>query len=241
MIEGFLGLSVAAFLAGLVRGFSGFGTAMVFLPIAGQILTPFQAVTAMIVMDAIGPLPNVPRALKVAHRGDILRLALGYLIVMPLGVWVLLSIGSEGFRYGVSALTFGMLVILLLGIRYRGAVTRALVYGIGGLAGLSGGAAGLAGPPVILFYMASAHSAQVIRANILLFLLVTDVLLLGAFWVSGKMVVSALLTGLALVPIYGLANLAGAAIFRPGAERTYRAVAYFIIAAAALSGLPLWD
>ena len=68
MIEGFLGLSVAAFLAGLVRGFSGFGTAMVFLPIAGQILTPFQAVTAMIVMDAIGPLPNVPRALKVAHR-----------------------------------------------------------------------------------------------------------------------------------------------------------------------------
>ena len=241
MTEGFLWLAAAAVLAGLVRGFSGFGTALVFLPIAGQILGPFEAVTTMIVMDAVGPLPNVPRALKVAHRRDVLRLSLGYAIVMPLGVWVLLNIGSDGFRYTVSTLALGLLAFLMLGIRYRGTLTRWLVYLIGGIAGLTGGAAGIAGPPVILFFMASCHSAQVIRANILLFLFLTDIALLIAFWVTGQMVSAALLTGLALIPVYALANVAGAAIFRPEAERTYRAVAYLIIAASALSGLPLWD
>ncbi len=41
--EGFWMLVAVATVAGLVRGFSGFGTAMVYLPVAGQILTPFEA------------------------------------------------------------------------------------------------------------------------------------------------------------------------------------------------------
>ena len=40
-------LILAALLAGLVRGFSGFGTAMVFLPIASQYLTPFESIASL--------------------------------------------------------------------------------------------------------------------------------------------------------------------------------------------------
>jgi hypothetical protein len=47
--------------------------------------------------------------------------------------------------------------------------------------------------------------------------------------------------GLILALPVMLANMAGAAIFRPERERIYRAAAYVIIAAAAISGLPLWD
>ena len=38
-------LVVGGLLAGLVRGFSGFGTAMVFIPIAGQVLSPIATLT----------------------------------------------------------------------------------------------------------------------------------------------------------------------------------------------------
>ena len=34
--DGFYWILTAAFVAGVVRGFSGFGSAMVFLPLAGQ-------------------------------------------------------------------------------------------------------------------------------------------------------------------------------------------------------------
>jgi uncharacterized membrane protein YfcA len=46
-------LVITALVAGLVRGFSGFGTAMVYLPIAGQILSPFEALTTLMIMDLI--------------------------------------------------------------------------------------------------------------------------------------------------------------------------------------------
>ena len=45
--------------AGLVRGFSGFGTAMIYLPVASQFLTPFEALITLMVMDFFGPLPLV--------------------------------------------------------------------------------------------------------------------------------------------------------------------------------------
>jgi hypothetical protein len=45
---------------------------------------------------------------------------------------------------------------------------------------------------------------------------------------------------LLLIP-YTLANIAGAAMFNPEREGTYRLIAYVIIAASAVSGLPIWD
>ncbi len=83
-IDGFWLLVAAAAVAGLVRGFSGFGTAMVYLPVAGQILTPFQALTTLMVMDLIGPLPNIPNAIRTGHKRDILRLSAGNV----LGGWL---------------------------------------------------------------------------------------------------------------------------------------------------------
>ena len=53
-------LVLGAVLAGLVRGFSGFGTAMVFIPIAGQVLSPVATLIVLLVMELIGPLPNIP-------------------------------------------------------------------------------------------------------------------------------------------------------------------------------------
>jgi uncharacterized membrane protein YfcA len=214
---------------------------MVYLPIAGQVLGPFQALTTLVVMDLVGPLPNVPKAWKDAAPSELARLGLGLLLFLPLGLWVL-SIASEAFfRYAVSSVSLILLVILITGRRYRGELTPRLLYGTGAIAGFLGGVSGLAGPPVILLYVASAQAVAVIRANTLLFLLLTDVLFLGVLALTGRLDGSAVSLGALLIPVYLLANVAGAAIFNPRYERLYRGVAYGIIALSALLGLPLWD
>ncbi len=239
--EGLWLLAGAAFVAGLVRGFSGFGTAMVYLPVAGQVLSPFAALTTLIAMDLIGPLPNIPRALREGAKGDLAWLLGGSLIGLPLGVWALSQVAPEVFRYGVSLVTLALLVILIAGLRYRGALSRSLVGATGALSGLLAGSVGLPGPPVILFYMASPHPARVIRATIMVFLLASDVLMLAVLGLKGFLAAQAAVLGLVLALPYMAGNIAGAAIFRPGAERLYRGVAYAIIAASALAGLPLFD
>lgn len=228
-------------MAGLVRGFSGFGTAMIFLPLAGQVLGPFAAITALVVMDLAGPLPNVPRALRDGAPGDVWILLAGFGLALPLGYGALRAADPAVFRYAVSAVSLGALGLLLAGLRLAGPIGRRGVLATGGASGFLAGFCGIAGPPVILFYMARPLPVAVIRANVLLFLLASDVLLLGGYAVGGTLSAAAVWTGLALIPPYMLANIAGAAIFRPDWDRGYRAVAYAVIAGSALMGLPLWD
>ncbi len=230
-----------AVLAGLVRGFAGFGTAMVFLPVAGSVVSPIWALTIMVVMDVIGPLPNVPRALRDGHPGDVLRLSAGMLLALPIGVLVLSMMAPDAYRYAVSIIALVLLVALIMGLRYRGVLSRKLIYGTGAIGGFLAGSTGLAGPPVIMLYMASTHPAAVIRANLMLFLVCADAMMLVLFALNGLLSLTPVLMGLIVAVPYLLANVAGAAIFRPDYEKAYRMAAYVIIAVSAVSGLPIWD
>ncbi len=232
-------LVAAVFVAGMVRGFAGFGTAMVYLPVAGQFLDPFEALTTLVVMDMIGPLVNMPRALRDGHKRDLVRLAAGLVIGLPVGLWALTQVAPEVFRYAVSIAALVLLSLLIGGVRFRGELRGGLVTLAGWLGGLLGGATGLVGPPVIMLYMAAPHRASVIRANITVYLYMADVLMLGVMALFGRFVPGALVLGLVLAAPYLAGNAMGGWLFRPGAERTYRMVAYAIIAASAISGLPL--
>jgi len=233
-------LGGAAFLAALVRGFSGFGSALVYLPIAAQVLSPFQALTTIVIFDLLGPLPLVRQASRNCDAADIARLVAGLILALPLGLFTLTLIAPEVFRYTVSFVALFMLGSLISGFRYSGQLSRPLVYATGGMSGFLQGVAGLPGPPVILLYMASTRSAQVIRANTFLFLLITDVVLLPALALFGRLDPSAVVLGILLIVPTLAGSVMGARLFRPEYERTYRSVAYAIIAASALSGLPIW-
>lgn len=239
--EGVWFLAFGAFLAGIVRGFAGFGTAMIYLPVAGQVLGPFEALTTLIIKDLTAPLIHVPRAMKDGDPGDVLRLATGAALAVPLGVLVLTLVEPVVFRWSVSIVTLCLLVILVSGMRYRGPMTKPLIFGTGAMGGFLGGSVGLPGPPVILLYMASTLPPKTIRANNTLYLILADVILLVVLAWKGLLVSSAVALGFLMILPYLAGNWLGALIFKPGYEKIYRRVAYAIIAASALLGLPIWD
>lgn len=234
-------LVVAAFVAGTVRGFSGFGSGLIFLPIAAQVLTPFQALTTVVIADLLGAIPNVPRAVRDCDKSDVFRLIIGLIIALPIGIWTLTLLDPDVFRYSVSALALTLLACLLSGLRYQGHVPNPMVYATGAFSGFTCGVAGIPGPPVILFYMARLLPPQVIRANTFIFLSSTDIAMLPALYAFGRLDGSAVLLGALLIVPNMTGNLFGAWLFRPQHERVYRGVAYAIIAATALSSLPLFD
>ncbi|WP_136441228.1 sulfite exporter TauE/SafE family protein [Pacificoceanicola onchidii] len=233
-------LALAAFVSGLVRGFAGFGTALVFLPVAAQFLPPFQAILVLTFMDIFGPLPILRRAWPAVEKGDLWRLVLATALMLPIGLGVLSFVAQEVFRFAVSGLALLMLAILAGGLRYGGTVTRPMVFGIGGAAGFLGGVAGLPGPPVILFYMARPLSTAVIRATTLYYLFAFDLLVILGMGAFGRWEGTAAVLGLALALPAMAGNALGGWLFRPAYERVYRGVAYGVIALSALSGLPIW-
>jgi uncharacterized membrane protein YfcA len=231
----------AALVAGIVRGFAGFGTAMIYLPVAGSFIDPFAALTTLVIMDLVGPLPGVPRALRDRHPGDLGRLYLGMAVGLPMGVLTLSLISPEAFRYLVSVVALVLLLLLISGYRYRWEMTPRLITGTGLLGGYLGGTAGVPGPPVILLYMASTHPAQVVRATNTLYLLGFSASMLGLFLIIGRLDLAFIGLGVLVTGPYLLGNVLGAWMFRPGYETVYRVVAYAIIATSAISGLPVWE
>lgn len=240
-ISGLGWIIFAAFVSGLTRGFTGFGTALVFLPVAAQYLPPFAAILALTFMDALSPLPLLRRAWHDAERVDLRRLLMGTVVLLPVGLWILGQVPQQAFQFGVSGLAIAMLIALVLGLRYRGQVRAGMVYGIGAAAGFLGGTVGLPGPPVILFYMARPLPTQVIRANTMLYLFGYDLMIMAAITAMGRLEIQWAILGVCLALPGMLGNWIGGRLFRPGYERIYRAAAYAVIAASALSGLPIWS
>ncbi len=234
-------IAFAAFISGLVRGFTGFGTALVFLPVAAQFLPPFAAILTLTFMDLLSPLPVLKPAWRDADKADLRRLLIGTAITLPIGLAVLALVPRDAFRFGVSGLALAMLLALIFGLRYRGVIKSAMVYAIGCASGFLGGAVGLPGPPVIMFYMARPLPPQVIRANTLLYLFGYDLMIMLAIAAFGRMELQWAILGLLMGLPGMLGNWLGGRLFRPGLEKVYRAAAYSVIAASAVSGLPFWS
>lgn len=234
-------LVLASFMAGLVRGFAGFGSGLVLLPVTALFLPPVAAITVMTIPDFLGPVPLLRKAARDVHLPDLARLVGAMVVGLPIGMSILFVLDPAIFRYAVSVLAFVVLASMIGGLRFRGRLTPPLVLATGGIGGVLGGVAGLPGPPIILLYLASHLPAAVVRATTMLFLFIYDLVLLGLYALNGKLVVSAVLLGLLLAVPNILGNLAGAAIFRPGFERFYRWAAYGIIAVSAIVGLPVWS
>ncbi len=238
--EGLIWLVLAVFIAGLVRGFSGFGSAMIIMPVASSVLSPVEAVIFLVAAELVGPLPNLRAALRDGTPRDAGLLALGALLAMPVGLWCLSIVDETVFGWIVSICVLTLLVLLITGWRYRGELTQRLTVATGGLGGFMTGFAGIPGPPVIMLYMASTLPISVIRANFLLYLLAVDLMLVPILWMLDMMVWKIAVLGL-LVGIPNLiANMIGARLFDPKAEVLFRRVAYIVIAASAILGLPLW-
>lgn len=229
-----------ALLAGIVRGFSGFGTGLIYIPLAGTVLPPIWVLITITVMDLIGPLPNVPRALREGRPRQVLALGLAALVGLIPGLWVLDRLSPDLFRWAVSGLCLISLGLMISGWRWSGRIAVPQIMGLGGISGFLGGVSGLAGPPIVLGYMAAPLPVAAIRANILLYLVLWDIMFAGVLALQGRLELAPVLLGATLIPVYLAANTLGARLFDPSRERLYRRVAYLLIAAAAIAALPLW-
>src|SRR5215510_6738863 len=84
-----VGIAVTAAVAGLVRGFSGFGSAMIFVPVASALTSPHTAVVMIFVCDTVLTVPLVIAAVRTCVWREVIPLAAGALATVPLGIWLL--------------------------------------------------------------------------------------------------------------------------------------------------------
>lgn len=227
-------------IAGLVRGFAGFGTALIFVPIAGIFLPPQQVVTVIALTGVASTAALLPRAWGQADRSEVGVLALAALVTVPTGIWLIDQMNPSGIRWIVAAIAGSTLAALVVGWRFSGRVNWKGLLAIGAVAGVIGGLTGLTGPIIILFYLAGQSAVGSVRANTILFLAVLDFVIVGVLLLHGAVDGTLVLLAVTLAVPYFITSLIGQSLFDPRRERLYRWAAYGVIGLAVISGLPLW-
>ncbi|MDF1856876.1 TSUP family transporter [Pseudooceanicola sp.] len=238
---GLLWLLIAYLIAGLVRGFTGFGTALIVMPLAGALLPLPMAIVLLSVTGVFTWPAMLPGAWRYADHRQVALMAGAAIVAAPFGVWLLTFLSRDMLRWLVSGAAAVTLAALISGWRYRGRVRGPGLGAIGAAAGVLGGATGLTGPPVILFYLAGPSNARAVRANTILFLAALEIGIIANLFLRGLVGVEALWLGLVLAVPYVLAVLVGQRLFDPAREKTFRALAYSVIGIAILVGLPILD
>jgi uncharacterized protein len=237
-----LGWYLAAVLAGgLARGFSGFGSALIIVPLGSAALGPQVAVPAMLVLEALAIALLTPGAWRVADRREAGWLAVGLVLGTPLGAAILAVLDPVPLRWGVAAVILGMLALLVSGWRLRGGGTASAALGVGAVGGVLGGVAMVAGPPAIAYLLGRGLPAREMRAAITVYLAAGGLCAGIAFAATG-LLNAALLPVVAVgLPTYAIGIAGGVRLFGLASEATFRHVCYAMIAVSALLSLPLWD
>jgi uncharacterized protein len=230
-----------AFMSGTARGFSGFGSALIFMPLASSMVAPRLVAALLLIIDFIAAAPLVPNAWGHADRKATAVIVAGALIGVPIGTYFLSRLDPVTTRWIISGFVVALLVLLLSGWRYHGKDHIALSVGIGGLSGFCSGLAQTGGPPIVGYWLGRPVKPEVARANIVLFFAGSDCFSLISYIAAGLINADAVRFALLVGPIYAIGLGVGASLFGRASERIFRAICYALIVLSVIVGLPVLD
>lgn len=237
----FIAALAIAVVAGLVRGFSGFGSALIYMPLISALYGPRIAAPTLLLIDTICSLPFTVHAAPQSNPREVAWVSLAGFFALPLGVWALVYVDAILLRWFIVALVVLALVALVSGWRYHGKPTVPASLATGALAGFGGGAVQIAAPPLLIFWLGGANTAAAVRANIMVYFIPQAALSMVMYYWStlftGETITLAILLGLP----FALAMAAGVYSFHGSSEALYRRVAYVIIAFAGIASMPVFD
>src|SRR5258706_9009493 len=170
-INAAIAICAIAFVSATARGFSGFGSALIFMPLASSMAAPRLVAALLLIIDFVAAAPLVPNAWKHADRKATAVMVSGALVGVPIGTYFLSRLDPVTTRWIISAFVFALLMLLLSGWRYRGEDYPAISIGIGGLSGFFSGVGQTRGGPRLGGLLFGGPSTRVPRgAHTLLFL-----------------------------------------------------------------------
>ncbi len=219
-----------AYLAGLIQGLSGFGSALVAVPLMAMLL-PVQTVVPL--MALLGTSISTFNLLHLRHAVElrpISRLLAGYLIGTPLGL-VFLTHAPADLILGLLGAFISLYALFALSGRYpRSRWLRDSRLTLGMLSGAMGSAFSTNGPPIILHVAARPEwSADRQKSVLVVFLLSAGLITLAALTIGGLISAEVLLWLLWVSPLLLAGTLSGTFIYRRLGDRGYKQLTYLLI------------
>ena len=158
--ERFAIMLLVVFVAGIVRGFTGFGSALLAVPALAVVYGPVQAVVIEVLIEVPVCLGLLPTAVKHAERRTILPMIATFILFVPVGAVLLTSIDPDLVKIFISLFVLFAVVLMWQQSRITPLMSPKANYAVGALSGTTQGLTGMAGP---LFATALIGAVNAIR------------------------------------------------------------------------------
>jgi hypothetical protein len=233
-----LAIALAATLAAaFVRGFAGFGMAILLVPVLGLAIAPSAAVVVSNWLGVMIGLVGVRAVLGASERSAFVIAALA-VAATPLGVWLLSHTDPELARLLIALIALGAFALVLVPKKPAGHVHSAGWTGLTGLtSGVLTGFAGMPGPPVVPYYLGRRIAPELARASMMTIFLATSLAGVGAALGLGLAGWSELRLAAVLFPAVLLGNWLGLKALGRIGENAWRLFAGSVLGIAALAAL----
>ncbi len=228
---------IAVFVAAVIRGYSGFGFAMVAVTSMSLVIPPARVVPLVLILEVMASISLVPQVWKDIDWYSLRWLLAGSLFATPFGVYLLANISAESMRMSISLLVLVTAILLLRGWAWKRMPGRPLILTTGVACGILNGAAAIGGPPVILLYLSSPAGVTVSRASIIAYFLGIDSMSLVMASIHGLTTFQTLLlTVVCLMPLF-LGIAVGSKIFIRVDKESFRHHVLILLIILSISGL----
>lgn len=237
-IAGFTLLQIAVALgaglgASFVRGLTGFGMAILLVPILALALPPVEAVVLGNCLSLFIGLTEIRMLVRESERS---AWVIGAVVVVttPFGLWALASTSPDIARVVIALIAFSAFLAILLPRRGSAVPGRMVTGAVGVVSGLMTGYAGMPGPPVVPYYAGRILPRITIKASMLLiFTIAASAGLASATWLGilrWELVVFALV----MLPVIIAGNRLGAMVSGRISDPVWRSVVGVVLGGAAL-------
>jgi uncharacterized membrane protein YfcA len=222
-------VALAVFLAGFLRGFVGFGAALVSVPIISLMFGPLMALPIMTVMGLPSTFQLLPDAVRHSEWPIVGPIAAAVFIAAPFGTLLLVSLDPGLMKIVISGLVIVMVGFLAMGWRLAQQVPPSLLILSGTVGGLVQGAAGIGGPPVVAVALSRDGNPERQRGNVLAVMTAIALSAVPPLYWHGLFTTDAIVIGLALVPIYSFSTWIGSRYFRSSGQQYFRSSALAVL------------
>jgi hypothetical protein len=202
-----------AFLAAGCQSLTGFGSALVAVPLLSLYVDAKLAVVISTFLSTIVSAPLIVEVRRQVQLAKVVPLAIGSVVGVPVGILILRDVDAGVLKILVAAVVILASVLLFLAPRLT-LGGRNTLSGLvtGALSGLLRASTSMAGPPVVLYTLSHEQEIEEFRSTVLALFLVTGALTVPGFILTDLVSRDALVATAVALPGIALGLLVGAAL-----------------------------
>lgn len=227
----------AVFMAGLIRGFAGFGLSAIVMAAVAIIIPPIELIPMCYLLEGAASIAMFRGGMAHANMKIVWGLVICSAIGVPIGLLATTNIDVELSRKIALTLILTLTIAQYLRLKPAFLTTRKGLYTSGLTAGIATGLASVGGMVIALYVLASDTQPKQMRASLVMFLCISMVTSLVWLIAYDMMSMQAVWRGALMSPVVVLGVFAGTWLFRPAYEHLYKVACLTLLTLLSATGL----